>query len=143
MEKLENVKIIFHSDYYDGPLDGICEYQGKLYRFDCKEFGGWCGPPPADGSDDCSYVKREYNVKEIEMWQLAYALYWHCLFITNCGQYYRHKDDIEFINERFNLPVIKNSQYHLEYGENFYQKQKEEYKKIDYSQNKIIGWFSD
>jgi len=142
MDKLKGIKIVCYSDYWDGPLTGICEYRRRFYWFDVKEFGGWCGPP--DEHNDCSYVNREWFVKEIEAWQLAYELYWHCLFETNCGQYQTNFTQTEFVNERYILPEIKSKEYSfLDHGANFYKKRKDEYKEIDYSKNKIIGWFDE
>ena len=145
MEKLENVKIIFYTNYWDGPISGICEYQNKFYRFNVQEMGGHVGPEPLSDDEDRAYIKREWIVREIKLWQLAEELHWHCLFMTNCGQHYGRygNNDAEFISERFQLPIIVDDKIRLEHGANYYKKAKEERKEIDYSQNAIIGWFSE
>lgn len=33
MKELKGVKDLWHIDWYDGPLSGICEYQGKPYFY--------------------------------------------------------------------------------------------------------------
>ena len=32
----ENIEILWHSGYYDGPVSGACQYNGKLHWFDLK-----------------------------------------------------------------------------------------------------------
>ncbi len=123
MKELEKVKILFHSDVWDGPLEGLCEYESKIYRYETLEMGEWI-------EKDDEWSPRIYNMIEIEPWQLAYELYWHSLFCTNIASYTEY--DKMLINPRFE---IKNK--------DFYKKQKNEYKEIDYSKNTIIGIFKN
>lgn len=112
MKKLKNVEILYYSDYWDGPLWGMCAYENNLYRYNVI--------------DSTSKI-RKFKVREMEFWQITYELYWHSLFVTNVKDY--TKFDKKLINERF------------EVIEDFYSMQKREYQPIDYSKNKIIGWF--
>lgn len=121
MEKLKGVKILFYSNYWDGPLTGLCEYENKIYRYDVLDEGDW------DEEND-EWLPRVYNVFEIEPWQLTYELYWHSLFCSNIATHTEY--DKKLVSPLFN---IKNN--------DFYKKQRKEYKKIDYSNNTIIGTF--
>jgi hypothetical protein len=123
MKELENVKILFYNDYWDGPIDGLCEYENKIYRYKMIDNGLY-------NEEIDNWSPRIYNVIEIEPWQLAYELYWHSLFCTNIVAYTEF--DKMLINPRFE---IKNK--------DFYKKQKNEYKEIDYSNNAIIGIFKN
>lgn len=120
MKKLRNVKILFHIDYWDGPLRGICEYKNKYYWYDILDDYEY-------NSEKEKFSPRTYVIKEIEPWQISYELYWHSIFSTNVGTYTDF--DKKLVNDRFKIE------------ENFYEKRKREYIKIDYSDNKIIGVF--
>lgn len=121
MKELENVKILFYSNYWDGPWTGLCEYENKIYRYDVLDEGDW-------NEEKDEWSPRIYNVFEIEPWQLAYELYWHSLFCSNITTHTEY--DKKLVSPLF---TIKNN--------DFYKKQKKEYKKIDYSNNNIIGIF--
>jgi hypothetical protein len=118
-KKLNNVKLLLYSDYYDGALKGLCEYENKIYRFETEKLGGWI--------EDDICEDRIYIMLDLEPWQLTYELYWHSLFVTNAASYTEF--DKQLVNERFKIDC------------DFYEKQKKEYKKIDYTNNKIIGYF--
>ena len=123
MMELNNVKILFYSGYWDGPLNGLCEYENKIYRFDVSEMEEWI-------ETEEEWSSRIYKLIDIEPWQLSYELYWHSLFCTNIAAY--KEFDKKLVDSRFE---IKNK--------DFYKKQKNEYKKIDYSNNTIIGTFKN
>jgi len=129
MKKLENIKILFHSNYWDGPICGICEYENRMYHYNMIEEGGWFIEDGEEYDEDAedTWTPRIYVVKEIEPWQLTYELYWHSIFSTNVASYTDF--DKSLINERFKM---KND---------FYKKRKKEYKEIDYTKNKVIGQF--
>ena len=35
VEKEKDIKLIYHSGYWDGPLSGVCQYKEKRYWFNC------------------------------------------------------------------------------------------------------------
>lgn len=121
MKELEGVKILFYTDYWDGPLNGLCEYENNIYRYSVLDEGDY-------NEEKDEWNPRIYNVQEIEPWQLAYELYWHSLFCSNIAAYTKY--DKKLVSPLFE---IKNK--------DFYGKQKKEHKKIDYSNNTIIGIF--
>jgi hypothetical protein len=139
MKELENVKILFYYNYWDGPLNGICEYENKMYWYDTVDdisVGD-------EDSDDWTWY-RLYNVKEIEPWQLSYELYWHSIFCTNVATHTEF--DKKLVNDRF---LIKKTFRLFKHKRDkwinpfYYNKREKEYKKIDYSKNQIIGTFKN
>lgn len=136
MKKLENVKILFYNNYWDGPICGICEYENKMYYYDMIEEGGIFVEEGEEYDEDGEdiWTPRIYEIKEIEPWQLTYELYWHSIFATNVGT--NTEFDKGLVNERFK---IKKSWFSS--LPSYYKKQKKERKDIDYSKNKIIGIF--
>ena len=146
MKELFNVEFLYESDRWDGPLCGLMRYEDKFYYFDVLEWGGTY-PMETDelvgtfgevnekvlfydeDNKPWKYVDRTWKLYELEPWQLAYELYWHAVFSTNVKAYTDF--DKSLVNERF---VIK---------KNFYNLQKKEHKKIDYSKNNCIGFVSE
>jgi len=124
--ELNDVKLLTHQYYWDGPLEGLCEFENKFYRYGVLELGEYI--EDEDDEDKGEWTPRVYNIREIEPWQLAYELYWHSLFCSNVKTRFTEFDE-RLKNERFKI------------DEDFYDKQKREYQKIDYSNNKIIGIF--
>ena len=112
MKKLKNVKILYYSDYWDGPLWGMCSYDNML-----------CWYNVINSNSEI----RKFKVIEMYPWQISYELYWHSLFVNNVN--IQTDFDKELVNYRFKLI------------EDFYSMKKREYDNIDYSKNKIIGWF--
>jgi hypothetical protein len=123
MKELNGVKILFYDDYWDGPLKGLCEYENKFYRYDVLDEGGY-------NEEKDEWNPRIYNIIEIEPWQLVYELYWHSLFCSNIATYSKYDEKLS--NQIFEIE-----------NKDFYGKQKKEYKKIDYSNNTIIGTFKN
>ena len=124
MNKLENVKLLYSNNYWDGPISGLCEYEGIYYYFNQSKEDMW---------DEVKeeWLPREYKVYEILPWQLAYELYWHSLFITNVKN---ARCDSTFEKK------LKNDIFKIK--EDYYKKRKKEYKEINYSKNKVIGIFT-
>jgi hypothetical protein len=139
MKELENVKILFYNNYWDGPMNGICEHENKMYWYDMID-----DVSVGDEDFDNWTWYRLYNVKEIEPWQLAYELYWHSIFSTNVAAYTEF--DKKLVNDRFFIKktfrIFKNKRDKWIKPE-YYNKREKEYKKIDYSNNIIIGTFKN
>lgn len=127
MQELENVKILTYNDYYDGPISGLCEYQNKWHWYIWNNYEKYVQYQDDANLNVDMHSERIYSGYELLNYQLVYELYWHALFSTNIKYYTAF--DKSLVNELFKL------------NEDFYEKQKREYIKMDYSQNKIIGWF--
>ena len=123
MKELENVKILYSSDYWDGPLNGLCEYENKYYWF------GVNTDEEYDEKED-KWSPRIFQMYDIEPWQLTYELYWHSIFVTNVykNTKCKYNFDEQLKNDRFKIK------------ENFYKKREKEYKKIDYYNNNKMNY---
>lgn len=42
--ELEDVRLLWHTDYWDGPLAGLAHYNGRAYWFEVEAFD-WDEPP--------------------------------------------------------------------------------------------------
>ena len=122
MKELENVKMLFATNWWDGPLCGLCEYESKYYWFKIHQEEEY-----DDKKDEWS--DRVHIAYEIEPWQLSYELYWHSIFVSNV--YRNAKCRTQFEEQ------MKNERFYMK--EDFYKKRKKEYQEIDFS--KVIGTF--
>jgi hypothetical protein len=125
METLENVKILFCTNYWDGPICGLCRYENKFYHFNVYQDEEW-------DEEKEEWTSRIYKAYEIDPWQLSYEFYWHSIFVSNV---YRNAKCRYAFEEK-----MKNERFFMR--KNFYKKRKKEYKEIDYSNNNIIGIFT-
>lgn len=55
-QTLERVNIIWSTDYYDGPLEGLCNLQGERLWFSTREDGGWRAIREGERCADCGRV---------------------------------------------------------------------------------------
>lgn len=126
MKELENVKFLTCTNWWDGPLKGLCEYENKTYWYNMLEEEEY------DEKED-TWSSRVWVMKEIKPWQLTYELYWHSIFVSNVYRNakcrFQYEDDLK--NERFYM------------RDDFYKKRKKEYVEIDYNDNEIIGKFKN
>lgn len=114
MKELENVKILFYSGYWDGPTNGICEYENKMYWYniiDDISVGD-------EDSDDFTWY-RTYNVYTEFDKKLVNE---------------RFKIPKKLFFKRTWNKFIDTT---------YYKKRKKEHQQIDYSKNKIIGTFKN
>jgi hypothetical protein len=112
------VQLLWHADYWDGPLNGLCRYRDRKCWFElCAE-----GEPEAG---DKFY--RRYLLLELGKDQLDEEEYWHRLFQEKVGT---HADYGEAQRE------VKPRHSWAEFYEP-YQKRG----KVDYSANPALGWF--
>ena len=133
MQELKNVEILCYFDTYNGPLKGLCNYKGRIYLYSITDDEyktiDKMREKYEDGIDkfDEGYeISRKYNIIELEPWQLCYELYWKALFCTNVVTFTKFEKSL--VNDRF-----KKEYYH--------ELREEAYIAIDYSNNKIIGYF--
>lgn len=41
LDEQPDLTMLWHSNYYDGPLSGVAEYNGEMVWFDCEDYGDW------------------------------------------------------------------------------------------------------
>jgi len=109
-------KLLTRSDYYDGPLSGLCEFEGQVAWYDCFEMG-YCIPVKC-GINKCGvWSPRIFRVRKI----------------TSCDVIYeRWFDGVFNLFKRFRLFLIIYSYCLLDLRH-----------KRDYKHCQIIGAFSD
>lgn len=128
-----NVKWLWHSGYWDGPLSGMVIVNGakRWAEFiDEEEWTEQYGPDELD----CDIMDvRFYALLKLTDEQMESEEYWHELFRLCVGT---HTD------------YDKNGQRHLSgvkpEGDSwkfFYGRRKADYKELDLTQAKIVGWF--
>jgi len=107
-------------DYYDGPLDGICEINGKKHYFN-------------------SIDKPIYGVYELSDDEIQYEVYLHNLFSTYVG----HHTDYFYNNQTNNYQRILGSHPNSQWDT--YKTLADDYRRDNppqnYSKNKVVGWF--
>jgi len=61
-----NPTLLFNVDYWDGPLDGLCKYEGEIYYFQIIEDGWYCDdcghPKIAEG--ECTWLSECFSTKK-------------------------------------------------------------------------------
>lgn len=78
--ELFEVHMLWYGDYWDGPLSGICKYDGKIYYFECCEEEdtveiNWDTNTVENGSYD-----RFFNLRRIPWWHICYKFVSHFMF---------------------------------------------------------------
>lgn len=114
-------KMLWHSDFWDGPISGMLSYQGQSHWFEMIEEnedsrGTWC---------------RRYAILKLTADQREDERYWHELFRANVGT---HTDYDE--NEVCHAGELRPKELH----KNFYDKYKDR-RHPDYLKNPVLGWF--
>lgn len=125
------VKLLWHCNYWDGPINGIVEYQNQRYWFQqCDDFLNY--PDMVDkweNFDETLDWFRRYTVHQLTPEELTEEVYWHDLFSTCVGTH----TDYDEHGKRKGIVHDKNNS-------EFYDKYKNKTPRF-YTKNKIIGWF--
>jgi hypothetical protein len=114
MKELKGVKELWHTDWYDGPLAGFCEYQGKIYYY----FVSGDEPREKDGK---KYHRIIYSVYEVGDEEIETQKVWKAL-----------KEKFDDIPEKHKHKNIAWS-YWRHFSENAY-------KQPDPTDDKLIGF---
>jgi hypothetical protein len=116
------VKLLWHSDYWDGPTSGMLLYRGKKRWFQV-----------CDESDDPGLrdYYRRFLIVELSDRQLEEEEYWQGLFREKVGTHTDHELQGESQKGRVNPKEMWDGFYEP------YQKRV----KLDLSQNTVLGWY--
>jgi hypothetical protein len=112
---LNAIRLLWHSDYWDGALTGLLLYEERKYWF--------------ENYDDVESTRRRYLIIEISDEHLKEAEYWHELFREKVGT---HTDYDE--NRHRNIGALKPKATWNEFYEPFQKRVAP-----DYSENTVIG----
>ena len=67
----EEIEIIWHKEWFDGPLNGVARYQNKFYWFETQGLAEGFDLPDAQGSDDQVYflfLLKKNELAEANEW---------------------------------------------------------------------------
>lgn len=110
----EQVTLLWHDRFWDGPCNGVCLYQGRKYYYGCFE-----------EAEDGSPWYRRFALYELTPEQLADEEFWHELFREKVGTHWEPGGS------------LKPKELHREFYD-AYQKRREPHYEEN---NPIVGWF--
>jgi hypothetical protein len=117
------IYMLWHSNYYDGPLSGMALYEGKKVWFECDEW-----------EHDNLYHMRTFNLYELSEEEIAEEEYWHELFRKHVGWHSDYGDRYA----QCGAEGTSDGNWDA-----FYKKAEKERPKRDYSKNKCLGTFDE
>lgn len=113
------VKLIYHIDYWDGPLSGVCEINGRRLMFKCIH----------DYHDVPNW--RIFKVFDLTPEEWADEDYRHKLFVENVGSHTSYDSNDSRIFE----PTQPQTQWDV------YHKESKKIKTPNYDSKEILGYF--
>lgn len=78
--ELFGVHVKWFGGYYDGAIDGVCEYKGKLCFYDCCEEEDLVEIDWDTGEVENIGYDRIYNVRKAKWWLMIYEFVSHKMF---------------------------------------------------------------
>lgn len=123
------IEIVYHSNYWDGALSGMCRHQGRRYWFDCVH-------DYYDKREDGTPLdQRIYAIYDLTDSEWKEEEYWHSLFEKYVGTHTRYEN-----NHRTGR--VKPSKDHSKFYDASKQaREKGERKKKELSEDNLIGYF--
>lgn len=118
--QLREIRLLWHSDYWDGPLSGLLLLDGRKYWFQI-----------AEEDFEPTLTNRHFLIIELTDKQLAEEEKWHRLFQEKVGT---HTDYDEVGNR--DLGGVLPRKTRSEFYDAFRQ-----WQQPNYLENQIIGWF--
>lgn len=114
----DKIKILWHEDYYDGPLSGFLNYNNKNYHFRI--------------SDEILYHDKVLEKEDINVFIRARIYYVYDLTKKEFSYYKKWNDYYENSKQESQNELAA-----------FYHKREESYIPYKIDKNKIIGYFVD
>jgi len=117
------VVFLWHNDWWDGPLAGMCKYKDQMYWYHCHH---------ENHKKNAKYW-RKYGVFKLTPEQLEEEIKWHKLFVEKVGDHF----DCNEQGKR-NRDGVKPYHLHNEFYDPFKEWERPKYEE---DQNVLIGWF--
>jgi hypothetical protein len=114
----EEVHLLWHADYWDGPLAGLLRYRGEL----C-----WFAVVAENDDPDLEGWYRRFAVLRLSKEQLVEEQYWHELFRQKVGTHTDYGESVGALQPQ-------------DQWEGFYAAYRQR-KPQDFSRNEVLGWF--
>ena len=118
----DDVRFLWHVDYWDGPRSGVLEYSGERCWFQVI----------AENEEDAPQCYRHFAIIRMSAEQLADEQRWHELFRQHVGS---HTDYDETGRARTSGDVRPREQAHHFYDAYAHRTPP------DFSGNEVLGWF--
>lgn len=123
MENELKVEVLWVKDWYDGPLYGICEYQGRMFYFDVFDQSDFDTKPG---------WYRKYYVYNLSDSEIAHEVEYQSRYCESVGN-----------NYDFRVPYSERIVHPEEKWPEFLNWEKQ-YPEVDYRLNhEIVGYFVD
>jgi hypothetical protein len=119
------VRFLWHNNWWDGPLAGMCEYKDQMY---------WYALHHENYGKNAKYWRR-YVVVKLTPEQLAEELKWHKLFIEKVGDHF----DCDERGHRKRSELKPYHRHHEFYDE--FDKIKDTLRGYEEKPEMAIGWF--
>ncbi len=134
--KPDDIKWLWNTNYYDGPLEGMMEIKStgqRVWAFwiDETEWTEQCGP---EQDDHELIVVRFFGLYELTPEQQKSEEYWHELFRLCVGEHCDYEEDGK---TRKNVKAG----YSNESFKFFYTRSDMDREKLDLTKSELIGWF--
>ncbi len=131
-----NYRWLWHSDYYDGPMTGMVEVNGKMLWAVWIDEEDWVEWESGEDDEPGEYERRStryYALLDLGKERTDYEEYWHELFRLCVGTHCDWEYD----------GVRRGEVIHNEATQKFYYgRRKADYKELDASKYPIVGWFA-
>ena len=128
--KTKDVKWLWRSDYYDGPLSGMVELNGNRYWTECFDEEEWTEQNGPD--EDDIFRVRFFAILKLTDKQQESEEYWHELFQLCVGKH----SDYDISGNRF-----KYEEHTKETKQFYYTRREMDYEELDLSESNLISWF--
>lgn len=128
----KDINWLYHSGYWDGPLSGMVEYNGKEHWVEWIDEEHRPEPDPDEPGEIDIVLVRWYAVLELTPEQYRAERYWHEFFELCVGRHTRYENG-ERTREKYHGSRASMAFY--------YAMAKVRKEKLDLSKTKIIGWF--
>jgi hypothetical protein len=123
----EAVTLLWHDDFWDGPLSGLLLWQGERCWFQMRE-----EYEPPEGAETAPWPwYRRYLVIRLTPDQLREEEYWHDLFRKCIGTHTDYRSD----GQR-EVGAVHPKEQHAEFYDPYSKRVP-----MDLTQNEVVGWF--
>jgi hypothetical protein len=124
----EAVTLLWHDDFWDGPLSGLLLWQGERLWFQMQEQY----EPPDDADTTPWPWYRRYLVVRLTPEQLREEEGWHDLFRKCVGTH----TDYQSNGQRVEVGAVQPKERHAEFYDAYSQRVP-----MNLTMNEVVGWF--
>ncbi|GAA3915726.1 hypothetical protein [Litoribacillus peritrichatus] len=120
--QMPKLKWLWLNEFFDGPLQGIVEVEGKL--------GICCFVEESDNESEQGWY-RKFVVLELSDEQIKAEQYWHNEFVKYVGDHFKCNPDSSRITVGAQKPKSEWDKFYVPYKEKY---------QPNFESNKVLGW---